>query len=184
MKNTVILIIDLQNDYFPDGKFPLFNIQSVSENSQEILLAARKHNIPVIHVWHEFLTKDAPFFIKGTEGVKINGKLKPEEGEAVINKNYPNAFRDTELKSLLDRHHYKHIIVVGAMSQMCVDATVRAGLDFGYQITVIQDAVASKEIEFNAINIPAETVQATMMWILSFAGASLMTTQEFLSRLS
>ncbi|MUG08909.1 isochorismatase family protein [Commensalibacter sp. ESL0366] len=184
MKNTVLIIIDLQNDYYPNGKFPLFNMNSVGKSSMKVLAAARQHHIPVIHIQHQFPMKDAPFFVQHTEGVKINKDVKPLDNEICITKNYPNAFKGTELKSVLDRHNYKNLIVIGAMSQMCVDATVRTALDYGYQVTLIPDCIASKEITFNDVEVPAPKVHAAMLWILSFAGAKIMSKDEFLAHLS
>lgn len=183
MKNTVLLIIDLQNDYFPEGKFPLDNILSVSQKSEHILSEARKNNIPIIHVQHQFPIENAPFFVKETEGVKINKGVQPLNHEIVVTKNFPNAFKDTILEDKLNELQCKHLVVIGAMAQMCVDATVRAALDMGYQVTAIHDAIASRPVQFLDTDVPAPLIQASIMWALSFAGASVIESKEFISQL-
>lgn len=183
MKKTALVIIDLQKDYFPGGKFPLYDIMSVAENSKELLAVVRKKGIPVIHVQHQFMEKDAPFFVSGTEGVKIHESVQPLEGEEVIVKNYPNAFKDTSLKAMLDRNQYSRLIVIGAMAQMCIDATVRAALDNGYQTVLIHDAVASHDAQFENVEVSAPLVQAAFMHALSLAGAVMLDKDRFIQQL-
>ena len=60
------------------------------------------------------------------------------------------------------------LIVCGMMTHMCVDTTVRAAMDYGYEVTLVADACATKDIEINGEVIPAETVQKT--YIASLAG--------------
>ncbi|MHC9083467.1 isochorismatase family protein [Luteimonas sp. RIT-PG2_3] len=74
---------------------------------------------------------DAPVFLPGTDGAQIIPAVAPLEGEPVVVKHAPNAFRDTSLKQLLDDQHVEQLVVIGAMSHMCVEATTRAAADFG-----------------------------------------------------
>ncbi|MDI2090900.1 cysteine hydrolase family protein [Commensalibacter oyaizuii] len=183
MKNTALMIIDLQNDYFAEGKFPLPDIDTVSEQSKKVLEMARKNSLPIIHVKHEFTSPEAPFFTPASKGCEINEIVKPLHSEHVVVKNYPNSFKGTNVKEILDQHHCKNIIIVGAMAQMCVDATVRAGADLGYNITIIHDAVAAQQAKFNDIDVSADEVHASFMNALSFGYASVIDTKEFISQL-
>lgn len=181
MKNTVLLIIDIQNDYFPDGKFPLDNMTSVSQKARDVLLAVRESKLPVIHIQHQFMNQDAPLLVKGTSGVDIYNDVKPLANETVIIKHYPNAFKDTNLKEKLEEYQCKNLVVMGAMAQMCVDATVRAALDFGYQTTIIHDAVASRSVQFLETDVSASSIQASIMWALSFAGGNVLNSSKFIT---
>jgi nicotinamidase-related amidase len=80
--------------------------------------------------------------------VEIHPAVQPAEGEPVVVKNHPNSFRETELKQMLDEKGIEEVVVVGAMSHMCIAATGRAATDFGYNTVVVHDACATRDIEF------------------------------------
>src|SRR3546814_18366252 len=102
----------------------------------------------VIHSQHIFTSQDAPFFAPDSEGTKINPVVAPRDGETVVVKNFPNSFLKTDLKQILDADGIGEVVVVGAMSHMCIDATTRAASDYGYKTTVVQDACATRDLEF------------------------------------
>jgi nicotinamidase-related amidase len=99
----------------------------------------------------------------------------------VVLKHFVNSFRETELKSILDQQDIKELVVVGSMSHMCVDGITRAAADFGYTVTVIHDACASRDLEFNGVTVPAAHVHAAFMSALGFAYANVVSTDEFLA---
>jgi len=181
MGKRALVLIDLQNDYFPGGKWPLSGIDTAADNAAKVLAAARAANDLVVHVRHEFLSSDAPFFRPGSDGTKIHPKVQAVEGESVVTKNHVNSFRETELKSILDQHGIDEVVVCGAMSHMCVDAGVRAANDFGYQCVVVHDACATRDQEFEGTTVPAADVHAAFMSALRFGYAKLLTTEEYLS---
>lgn len=182
MSKQAIVVIDIQNEYFHQGKFPLVGIEQAAANAANVIAAARAKGDVVIHIRHEMPMPDAPIFVPGTDGVQINEAVKPAEGEPVIVKNYPNSFRDTQLKQMLDEKGVEEVIVVGAMSHMCVDATVRASVDFGYKTTTIHDACATRDLEFDGTTVPAAQVHAALMAALAFAYGEVIDTATWLSR--
>ncbi|MCX2561201.1 isochorismatase family protein [Acetobacter farinalis] len=66
------------------------------------------------------------YFAPGSPGAQINASVQPENGEPVVLKHYPNSFKATELKALLDERGIRKLTLIGAMSHMCIDATGRA----------------------------------------------------------
>ena len=100
----------------------------------------------------------ATFFRPDTPGVEINESVRPLPAEALIQKHYPNAFRDTDLKEALTDAGVKEVIIGGAMSHMCIDATTRAAFDYGFKCTVIHDACATRDLVFEGLTIPAAHV--------------------------
>lgn len=180
MSKRAIIIVDLQNEYLPTGKLALVGIDQAVSNASRVIAAARAKGDLVINIRHEFAS-DAPFFVPGTEGVEIIPAVAPEEGETVILKNYPNSFLKTGLKELLDEHGIEETVIIGAMSHMCIDATTRAASDFGYKVTVVHDACATRDLEFNGETVPAAQVHTALMSALGFAYAKIMTTDEYLA---
>src|SRR3546814_404976 len=110
MTKRAIVVVDLQNDYWPSGKWPLTNIEEAAANAARVIEKARSDGDTVIHVRHEFTSPDAPFFVPGTEGVEINTAVQPIEGEPVVVKNHPNSFRETALKQMLDDEGIEEVV--------------------------------------------------------------------------
>lgn len=119
-------------------------------------------------------------------GVGLPGFFNPrvinQGDEPVELKHYINSFRETELKAVHDRHSIEAVVVVGNMSHMCVDGITRAAVDFGYATTVLHDACATLDLEFNGVKVPAEQVHAAFMAALSFGYAPVISTAEYLQR--
>jgi len=180
MKKQGLIVVDLQNEYLATGKLPLFGIESAVANSVRVLADARAKAVPIIHIRHEFTHKEAPFFVAGSHGVKIQSAVAPVNDEPVIVKNYINAFRETDLKAQLDAFGVEEVVVIGAMSHMCIDAVVRAAADFGYPVTVLHDACATMDLEFNGIVVPAIQVHAAMMAALAFGYGTVRSTDDYL----
>lgn len=180
MAKRAVIVVDLQNDYFPGGKFPLVGIDEAAARAARVVAAARTRGEPVLHVRHESRPAGAPFFVPGSAGAEIHPSVHPAEGEAVIVKNFPNSFRETGLKGEIDAQGVTELVVVGAMSHMCIDATTRAAIDLGYRVSVVQDACATRDLEFDGLLVPAAQVHAAFMAALAAGYASVIATGAYL----
>src|SRR5262249_8622200 len=181
MPKRALVLIDIQNDYFPGGKWTLSGIESAADNAARVLAAARAAGDLVVHVRHEFPTADAPFFAPRSSGAQIHPKVQDREGEPVVLKHHVNSFRETDLKALLDSQGVEVVVICGAMSHMCVDAGARAASDLGYRCVVVHDACATRDQEFEGAVVPAAQVHAAFMAALRFGYARLVTTAEYLA---
>ncbi|WP_428742431.1 cysteine hydrolase family protein [Tenacibaculum sp.] len=177
---TALILIDLQNDYFPNGKMKLSQSEKASLNAKEILEHFRKKNLPVIHIQHKSTRPGSTFFIPETQGVEIHKNVKPIDGEKIIIKHFPNSFRETELLKTLKEMGVKNLVICGMMTHMCVDATTRAAKDFGFDCIVIGDACATKDLEINGENVKASEVQKAFLAALNYYYSDVLTTEEFL----
>ena len=181
MAKQALIVVDIQNDYFPQGKWPLVGADAAADNAARMIQAFREAGDPVVHIRHEFTSEEAPFFTPNSEGAKLHPKVLNRADEPVVLKHFVNSFRETELKSILDEQGIKELVVVGSMSHMCVDGITRAAADFGYTVTVIHDACATRDLEFNGVTVAAVQVHAAFMAALAFAYASVVSTNEFLA---
>lgn len=181
MSRRAIIVVDLQNEYLASGKLPLVGIDEAAANAAKIIAAARSNGDSVIHVRHEAPNTEAPFFVPGSPGVEIIPVVQPMEGEPIVIKHYPNAFRETGLKQMLDAKGVEEVVIVGAMSHVCIDATSRAAADFGYNTIIVHDACATRDVEFEGKTVPAAQVHASFMAALSFAYGKVTTTSGYLS---
>jgi len=186
LKETALIIVDFQNDYYesyPGAKYVLEETEEKSARAAKLLAKFRELGMPVIHVRHEFPTEDAPFFLPNSDGAKIHESVAPIDGEKVILKHYINSFRETDLKETLDDLGAKNLMIVGAMSHMCIDTLTRAGEDAGYNMTVIHDSCATLAQEFNGTKVSAKNVHAAYMAALKFAFAKVIDHEEALKTL-
>jgi nicotinamidase-related amidase len=165
----------------PQGKWPLVGADAAADNAARLLKAFRDAGDSVVHIRHEFTSEEAPFFTPGSEGAKLHPNVLNRADEPVVLKHFVNSFRETELQSILDEQGIKELVVVGSMSHMCIDGITRAANDLGYSVTVIHDACASRDLEFNGLTVPAAQVHAAFMSALGFAYAKVISTDEFLS---
>jgi nicotinamidase-related amidase len=181
MPKRALVLIDVQNDYFPGGKWPLAGIEFAADNAAKLLAAARAAEDLVVHVRHEFASPDAPFFAPGSDGAQIHSKVRGRDSESIVLKRHVNAFRETDLREILDGHGVEDLVICGAMSHMCVDAGARAASDLGYRCVVVHDACATRDQEFEGTVVPAADVHAAFMAALRFGYARLVSTGEYLA---
>jgi len=177
---TALVLIDIQNDYFPNGRMPLEKSNETCQKAQEILQACRSNDIPTIHIKHVSTRPDALHFLPCTKGVEFHPDVQPTKTETVIKKHYPNSFKDTNLLNHLIKHKIKHLVIVGMMTHMCIDATVRAAYDLGFSCTVIHDACTTKNLEFNSMVIPAQTVHNAFLAAIQPLYARVLSVKEYL----
>ena len=179
MAKKALLLIDIQNDYFPGGEMELAGMKQASAKAAEALHRFRESRQPLVHVRHVFPSDSAPFFRPNTEGAEIHTSVAPLSSETVITKNHVNAFHQTDLRTLLDAMGVKELVIVGAMSHMCVEGTTRAAADLGYKCEVIHDACATCEQQFDGRPIAAADVHGAAMSALGFAYASVLSLDEW-----
>jgi nicotinamidase-related amidase len=101
MTETALILVDIQNDYFDGGRWPLSNMDLASDNAAKVLAHARKTGKMIVHIRHEIPSETAPFFRPGSEGAQIHPAVAPQEGEEVILKHKPNSFLNTRLHDTL-----------------------------------------------------------------------------------
>lgn len=178
--NDCLILVDLQNDYFPGGNMVLVDTEKAAANARLLLKKFRSVNLPIIHIQHFSTRSGANFFLPDTDGVKINEWVAPQEGEIVVVKNYPNSFRGTELLEILRKVKMSGLVICGAMSHMCIDATTRAAFDLGFNCAVAEDACATKDLTFKGKTIQASEVHASFMAALSSPYAKVISTKEII----
>lgn len=178
---TGLLLVDLQNDYFPGGAFPLVEPEAAVRAASRVLEAQRGAAAPVIHIGHVWDAPDATFMRPGTEGIETHDAVRPRDGEPFVRKAFPNSFRETDLHERLQSLGVDSLVVVGMMSSMCVDATVRAAADLGYDVTVVHDACAAPDLTFGESTVPGAQVHAAIMAALASMIATVVSADEFVA---
>jgi nicotinamidase-related amidase len=178
MPKTALILVDIQNDYFDGGLWPVAEMDRVSGNAAKLLAAARQRGDLVVHIRHENQIPEVPFFKPGSQGAEIHASVAPAEGEAVLTKLRANSFHGTGLLDRLQEAGAEAVTICGAMSQMCIDATARAAADYGFAVTVAEDACGAKEMEFGGVAVSAAQVHAAFMMPLVMGYAQVVKTAD------
>jgi len=181
---TALLLIDIQNDYFPGGTMELVGSIQAAAAAARLLVASRKQSWPVYHIQHISTRPNATFFLPGTPGAEIHKAVRPLPSEPVITKHFPNSFRDTDLLDRLKADNINRLLICGMMSHMCVNATVRAASDLGFTCIVTHDACATRELTFNGLIVPAPYVHASSMAALGAVYAQVIEVDEILENIT
>jgi len=181
---TGLILVDIQNDYFPGGKMELVKMNEASSNAKKLLSHFRKNKWPTFHIQHIAEHENATFFLPNTQGAELHESIKPLPKETIIQKKFPNSFRDTRLLKELRNARVEQVVICGAMSHMCIDATTRAAADFGFSCIVVHDACATRNLEFGGITILAEDVHGSFMAALGSVYANVLGLNEFISNIN
>lgn len=147
---TALLLIDIQDFYFPGGRLPLENPQAASEKAAEVLGMFRSAKLPVIHIQH-------------AGGSPIHENVRPLPGEKVITKEEANAFDRTDLLEYLKSIHVKRLVLCGMQTHMCLEAATRAAYDYGFSCVVVQDACATRALKWGDRTVSAADVHASTL---------------------
>jgi nicotinamidase-related amidase len=160
---TALLVIDIQKDHFPGGKYPLVNPLEAAQKAYMLLQCFREHGGYHVHVQHISRNPDATFFISGDRGTDIHDSAAHFEDEPIVYKHQPNAFLDTDLLKMLKSEGVDRVVITGMMTHLDVDATARAAADLGFQVIIAEDACATRDLKDGETTIPAEQVQKTFL---------------------
>jgi len=179
---TALLLLEIQNDYFPNGRMPLEKSLEASEKAKAALLTYREKGLPVIHVQHISTHPDAAYLLPCTKGAEFHPSVQPEKGETIIKKHSPSGFRDTGLLHYLIKNQINHLTICGMMTHQTIDATVRAAADLGFSCTVLHDACAARPLEFNHTAISEQNVHYAFLAALQSSYATVLSTSEFLEK--
>ena len=175
-----LLIIDIQNDYFEGGTNTLNGSERASLNTRQILNKFIAEGLPIVHIQHIAISPTATFFLPRTHGAEIHNNVSPIETEKVIIKHYPNSFIGTGLLDYLRSLTITDLVICGMMTHMCVDATVRAAKDYGFNCVVIGDACATKDLVINGEKVKATEVQKSFLAALNYFYSEVKNTAQYM----
>lgn len=181
---TVLLLVDIQNDYFPGGKMELEGSVEAGLKAKQLLAYFRDAQLAVIHMQHISASPKATFFLPGTAGVNIHASVVPLKTEPIFQKHYPNSFRDTQLLEVLKAAQVERLVIAGMMTHMCIDATIRAAFDNGFECWVAHDACATRMLTFQERVISASDVNASFLAALKAVYAKILRVDEIIQSLS
>lgn len=167
-----LIVIDIQEGLVKENPFDTKNFII---NTKAIIQHFRDQNIEVIFIRH---SEDEGLLAMGSDNWQVYHELKPQENERIFNKYYNSIFKDTELKEYLNRKNITDLTFVGMQVEFCIDTSVKVGFEYGYKITIVEDAIST----FDNEHLPADKILSfykEKIWRNRFA--QLKTTKEILA---
>jgi nicotinamidase-related amidase len=163
-----LIVIDLQNDYFPGGKFPQWNAEETLAQVESAILRVRQKNLPIIVVQHVADASKglAPFFNAGTQGVETHARILAAAPEAIrVTKSFADSFLGTSLEEQLAELGVDELLICGMMTQNCVTHTAISKSAEKYKVTILGDCCTSVSqmihlIALNALKCRVPVVQS------------------------
>ena len=167
-----LIVIDIQEGLVKENPFDTKNFII---NTKAIIQHFRDQNIEVIFIRH---SEDEGLLAMGSDNWQVYHELKPQKNEKIFNKYYNSIFKDTELKEYLNRKNITDLTFVGMQVEFCIDTSVKVGFEYGYKITIVDDAIST----FDNIHLSADQILSfykEKIWRNRFA--QLKTTKEILA---
>lgn len=168
-QKTALLIIDIQEVYFPGGGLTLENPEEAGMNAGLLLQHFRQTGQLVIHVKHNV-----------NKGGKIHEFVAPRDEEILVVKDDINAFKGTRLRDILVKSGVERLVICGMQTHMCVEAATRAASDMGYSCIVVSDACTTRALQYGPVIVPAKEVHYATLSTLAGYYADVLTTDEYL----
>ena len=164
--STALLVIDVQNDYFPNGHFPLWNTDKTLAQIEAAIAKANAQRIPVIHIQHIANPANgiSPFFNEGTEGVRIHPRILAAAPNApIVVKQHADSFVNTTLEATLSALGVTELLICGMMTQNCVTHTAISKSAEKYTVSIVADCCTTVDemihgIALHAVSTPTPLV--------------------------
>jgi nicotinamidase-related amidase len=135
---TALLIVDLQVAMFEsESDPPIHDAHGLLQRAGDLIARARAAGVPVIYVRHDGGPGDP--LEAGRPGWDIHPVLEPAADEAIVEKRAPDSFHETELGELLAERGVETLIVAGAQTDYCINATCRRAAALGYDTLLVSD---------------------------------------------
>lgn len=140
--HRALIVIDIQNDYFPEGHYPLWNTDATLSNIEQVVAKAQSSGWTVILIKHIANSKagTAPFFNPNTAGTELHTRITAVAPEApVVIKQFADSFHETNLEEVLHSHAIDELFICGMMTQNCVTHTAISKAAEKYLVRIISD---------------------------------------------
>lgn len=161
-----LLLIDLQNDYFPGGLFPLWNTEETLAALLGAIERAKTLGVEVIHIQHIANPQAgiAPFFNKDTSGAEIHPAILSAAPNApIVVKQYADSFHETKLEQVLTAHGVDELLVCGMMTQNCVTHTAISKAAEKYKVSILPDCCTTVSEPIHLIALHAVSTRVPLI---------------------
>lgn len=178
-----LLVIDVQNEYFPGGALPITHPKDHLANILLAMNEAHKKKVPVVVVQHTFLQPEMPFFQRETPTWRLHSEVADRPRDHFVEKNYPGSFTGTDLESWLRGRDIDTVTVAGYMSHGCCDTTARQAMHLNFNVEFLADATGTLPLKNEAGAVTADEMHRAILVAQQMLFSKVMTTQEWLAKI-
>ena len=160
---AALLVVDLQKGEYnedkrrtePEHAYLWDRIRDiVIPNGQQLIEACRQAGVEVVYTVVESLTLDGRersldykisgiFAAKGSREAEVIDELRPDPNDIIIPKTASSLFNSTNFEYVLRNLGVEYVMVMGVVTDQCVETAVRDGCDRGFLMSVVDDACAT-----------------------------------------
>jgi len=178
-----LIVIDVQNEYFPGGALPVTHPAGTLPRITAAIDAARAAGVPVITVQHS-AAPDARVFARGSERWQLHPEVAEREADLHFEKRLPGAFTDTPLAGWLRDRGVDTLVIAGYMTQMCCDTTARQAVHRGLAAEFLSDATGTLDFANQAGTVSAEELHRAILVTQQWRFAKVLSAEEWTAALS
>ncbi len=161
--SRALLVIDVQNEYFPGGHLPVRYPVNHLENILEVMDAAKANQVHTIVIRHHQPSPDSPVFCKGTKNWELRPEVESRSCDLLLDKQLPGSFTNTKLEEFLRSRGVDTVTIAGYMTQVCCDTTAREAFHRGFKVEFLKDATGTLDVENSAGKATAEELQNSIL---------------------
>jgi len=139
--NQTLLIIDAQQELI-DGnqeESAVYNQEQLIKNINLVIEKAKSSNVPIIFV------RDLDVAEGEGKGFQIHGEISMPTDRVIFDKLATNSFYGTGLLNHLKTREVGHVVIMGCVTQHCIDTAVRTATINGLDVTLVEDGHSTKE---------------------------------------
>ncbi|MFM1797857.1 MAG: hypothetical protein RLZZ117_135 [Cyanobacteriota bacterium] len=190
-----LLLVDLQQGTCGDAQpqqRPAFDSRFRSHTlpaAQRALTAARQAGLEVIHTVIANLTADGRDrsldykrcgmgFAPGSRATEVIAELTPLADELVLPKSSSSPFHSTTLDYVLRNIGIRSLVVIGLLTDQCIDHTVKDAADRGYRVVCLSDACQAETPERHAAALACFQGYCTQIPVAAFATLTMATPHQ------
>jgi nicotinamidase-related amidase len=185
MPKRALIVIDVQNEYFEQGAFPISDPprETSLANIGRAMDAAAARGVPVIVVRHGSTDAGAASFAPGSETWQLHPEIERRSRDHLIEKELPGSFTGTPLGDVLDAAEIDTVSITGYMTHMCVDTTARQAAHRGMAVEILNDATGSLSLENSGGSASGEELHRATLVAQGQFFADVLSTDEWVAKL-
>jgi nicotinamidase-related amidase len=177
------LVIDVQNEYFPGGAYPITFPQNSLTRITDAMDGAAEARLPIVIVQHSTDNPEAKAFQKGTRGWQLKGEVDVRKRTLVVEKTLPGSFTGTNLERWLRESGIDTLVIAGYMTQLCCDTTARQAVHLGLKVEFLSDATGTLDLANDAGRISAEDLHRAILVTQQSRFSRVLTTEAWIDSL-
>jgi nicotinamidase-related amidase len=178
-----LLVIDVQNEYFPGGALPIIHPQNHLENILETMDAAKRDEVTTIVVRHHQPDPNSPLFCKGSKNWELHPEVASRHHDLLLDKQLPGSFTNTGLEMFLRERGIDTVSIAGYMTQICCDTTAREAMHRGFTVEFLSDATGTLDVENSAGSVKADDLHKAILVAQQMFISEVISKDEFIDRI-